>query len=57
MTRASYISNVVTAATGRGVTDPDALASIRREAIDTWQSYLNTYTGVPLNGSGTDCGH
>lgn len=55
ITQATYVANVTAAATARGVTDPLALASIRTEAIDRWQSYLNTNNGLPL-GSG-DNGH
>jgi hypothetical protein len=51
----TYVNNVVAAATGRGVTDPLALASIRTEAIDVWRSYLNTANGQVL-GNG-DNGH
>jgi hypothetical protein len=51
ISQATYIANVVAAAQARGVTDPDALSSLRRDAIDLWQ-YLNTFSGVPLGGAG-----
>lgn len=57
ISQATYIANVVAAAQARGVTDPDALSSLRRDAIDFWQTYLSTFSGVPLNGAGADCGH
>jgi hypothetical protein len=47
MTQSVYVGNVVAAAVARGVTDPDALSSIKRDAADMWQSYLNTFTGRP----------
>jgi hypothetical protein len=34
MTQAAYVANVLAAATARGVSDPDAIASIKRDAAD-----------------------
>lgn len=48
ITQAAYVANLVSIAAARGVTDPLALAKIRTDAIDAWQSYLNTPTGVLL---------
>jgi hypothetical protein len=48
MTRAALIAQKVADAQARGVTDPLALQSIRAEAADTWDSYLNTFSGRPL---------
>lgn len=57
MTQATYVGNVVAAATARGVTDPDALASIKRDAVDYWQSYINTASGRPLGNIVDDRSH
>jgi hypothetical protein len=48
MTQATYVTNVVNAATARGVTDVEHLERIRVEAVDFWQSRLNqSYSGEP----------
>lgn len=57
MTQATYVANVLAAATGRGVSDPDALAGIKRDAADYWQSYLNTFSGRPLGNAVDDRSH
>ncbi len=50
MTLATYLANVVAAATARGVTNAEQLARIEADARDFWQSRLNTFSGVPSGG-------
>lgn len=57
MTQAAYVASVLATAQARGVTDPDALASLRRDAVDYWQTYINTFTGRPFGNPIDDRGH
>jgi hypothetical protein len=56
MTEATYVANVVAAATAAGVTGAEALARIRSDARDQWESYINTNSGQPIGGN-NDRGH
>lgn len=57
MSQASYTAAVLATATARGVTDPDAISSLKRDAIDYYQSYLNTFSGEPLGNTVDDRSH
>jgi hypothetical protein len=51
ITLATYLTNVVNAATARGVTD-GGLQTVRTEAMDRWYSDLNaSYSGEPRGSS------
>ncbi len=47
MTQAAYVDAVLAAATARGATDSERLARTRADAIDFWQSRLDTFNGRP----------
>jgi hypothetical protein len=48
ISQSTYVANVL--AQAHGVTDPDAVASVKRDAADFWQSCLNSASGRPLGG-------
>ncbi len=54
-TQATYVAAVLAVATARGVTDAEQIARVTQDAIDFWQSRLNTYSGHPV-GDGSDQG-
>jgi hypothetical protein len=56
-TEAGYVAAVVAVATQRGIIDPEQLSRIRLEARDTWESYLNTYSGRPIGNLIDDRSH
>lgn len=48
MTLSAFVSNAVTTAIARGITDSEQLARLRTDAVDHWQSDLNeSYSGAP----------
>jgi hypothetical protein len=57
ITITQYVTAVVGSAQARGVTDPDAIASLKRDAADYWQSYINTASGRPPGNIVDDRSH